>query len=70
MKKWGFILLAIVIAIALGITVPMVWDYIVEFCQIAVAYLFDLCNSLALTLRESLQSAVAANPPAVTNPVV
>lgn len=67
MKKWGIIVLILVIALACGITAASFWDYIVEIAQIAISYIFDLCKSIIDVLAGKL-GEVAATPPTTMQP--
>lgn len=67
MKKWGIIVLILVIALACGITAASLWDYIVEIAQIAISYIFDLCKSIIDVLAGKL-GEVAATPPTTMQP--
>lgn len=67
MKKWGIIVLILVIALACGITAASFWDYVVEIAQIATSYIFDLCKSIIDALAGKL-GEVATTPPTTTQP--
>lgn len=58
MKKWGIIILILVIALACGITAMDLWGYIVDVINLGVAYLFDLCTSIIDTLAGKVSETV------------
>lgn len=62
MKKWGIIILILVVCLACGITAASFWDYLIEIAQIGTAYIFDLCRSIV----DVLASKVSEVAPPVT----
>lgn len=68
MRKWGIIVLILVVALACGVTAASFWDYVVEIVQIAVAYMFDLCKSIVDVLANNIGEVATTTPPTTTQP--